>query len=163
LGGRRCSLHLQEPAMVLEGELLRFRLIFGIEWLFRRALSEWTTITVPYSRIMRVRRSRTWLTSIILILAICVVLAGPALFILGDVGVFALVAMGAAPPLAIVFGYILVRLRSTITVVYRSKGGKRTQVTFWVRKRATRRTFLDTLAAHRAAAVQHTPVPIGTA
>ena len=70
LGGRRGGLHLQEPALVLEGELLRFRLVFGIEWLFRQALSEWTTVTVPYSRIVTVRRTWAWLVRFLLVLAI---------------------------------------------------------------------------------------------
>ena len=60
LGGKRGSLHLQETALVAEGELLRFTFIIGLEWLFRRALSEWTMVTVPYSRIQAVRISKLW-------------------------------------------------------------------------------------------------------
>src|SRR5262245_36202943 len=59
-GGRRGSIQIQETALVVEGELLRFTFIIGLEWLFRRALSEWTTVTVPYSRIDSVRLSRLW-------------------------------------------------------------------------------------------------------
>ena len=73
LGGRRGSVHLQETALVVEGDLLRFRFLLGIEWLFRQALSEWTSVTVPYARIERVRRSRLWpLRSVSLLLVVAV-------------------------------------------------------------------------------------------
>jgi hypothetical protein len=153
LGGRRGSLHLQEPALVLEGELLRFRL-FGVEWLFRRALSEWTTVTVPYSRIVAVRRSRAWLLRCLSVVAIAAAWAGAAW------------AYSAAPdmdPLTSIMvvlvtvpaGYVLVRVRPTVTVVYRPKTGRRVRVTFLVRRRATRRAFVEALTAHRAAAARH--------
>ena len=58
---------------MLEGEFLRFKLFMGIEWLFRRALSEWTTVTVPYSRIERVRVTRAWFARLLAPLAIFVI------------------------------------------------------------------------------------------
>ena len=151
LGGRGGSLHVQEPALVLEGELLRFRLIFGIEWLFRRALSEWTTVTVPYARIIRVRRTRAWLVRILLILALIVTWGGMVLLIWLNPSMGMLLGLPVAL-MTVLFGYILLRVRSTVTVVYRPKSGRRTQVLVWVRRRALRQAFLAALSAHRAAA-----------
>jgi hypothetical protein len=156
LGGRRGSLHLQEPALVFEGELLRFRL-FGVEWLFRRALSEWTTVTVPYSRIVSVRRTRAWLLRLVLALSIAAAWAAaiwvfaevPAEILLSEVVVVVVIVV------TVLGGYALLRVRPTVTVVYRPKTGRRVRVTFLVRRGATRRAFVDALAAHRAAAARH--------
>ena len=52
--GRRNTLHLQETALVIEGDLLRFQLPV-IDWFVRRVFCEWTMLTVPYSRIVRHR------------------------------------------------------------------------------------------------------------
>ena len=60
LGGKRGSLHLQETALVAEGELLRFTFIIGLEWLFRRALSEWTMVTSRIRESSSVRISKLW-------------------------------------------------------------------------------------------------------
>lgn len=156
LGGRRGSLHLQEPALVFEGELLRFRL-FGVEWLFRRALSEWTTVTVPYSRILKVRRTRAWLVRLVSVLGIAAVWAGMVWMTLEFPAEHLLTELAAIVSTAVTVlgGYALVRVRPTVTVVYRPKTGRRVRVTFLVRRRATRRAFVDALAAHRAAAARH--------
>lgn len=160
LGGRRGSMDLQEPALVIEGELLRFRLL-GIEWLFRRALSEWTTVTVPYSRIVGVRKTWVWLVRALLVLGILVI----AVFVAGSFraspwtdGTTAAVAILLA--VAVVLAYALVRVRPRTTIVYRTKVGRRTQVTILVRKREARQAFLELLAAHRAAAARHTAKPV---
>jgi hypothetical protein len=153
LSGRQGSVDLQEPALVIEGNLLRFGL-FGIEWLFRRALSEWTTVTVPYSRIIAVRRSRAWLVRVLMAL---VAVLGWALIAFS----FALapnldaLTVVSGVILTVLCGYIIFRLRPKITVVFRTKAERKIRISFLMRKRATRLTFLDALAAHRAAAARH--------
>lgn len=158
LGGRRGSVYLQEPALVIEGELLRFHL-FGIEWLFRRALSEWTTVTVPYSRIIAVRSTRAWLIRIVMVLALFGTWTGAGfLFWLAPTAdTFTIIAVSV---LTVLLGYVAVRVRPMVAVVYRTKAGRRTQLTIWVRKPATRWAFLDTLEGHRAAAARHVAAPV---
>jgi hypothetical protein len=49
--GRQNTLHLQETALVVEGDLRRFSLpIFDL--FIQRALCEWSLVTIPYSRIV---------------------------------------------------------------------------------------------------------------
>ena len=55
--GRRNTIHLQETALVIEGDLLRFQLPI-IDRFVRRVFCEWTMVTVPYSRIVRHRYCR---------------------------------------------------------------------------------------------------------
>src|SRR4051812_9631405 len=58
--GKRHTVQLQETALVIEGEILRFSFPV-LDMLFQRALCEWTTITIPYTRIKEFRFSRRWL------------------------------------------------------------------------------------------------------
>ena len=54
--GKRNTLQLLETALVIEGYLMR--LFFPlVDAFFRRPLSEWSTITVPYSRILRFKHA----------------------------------------------------------------------------------------------------------
>jgi hypothetical protein len=154
LGGRRGSLSVQEPALVMEGELLRFRL-FGIEWLFRRALSEWTTVTVPYSRIVTIRRTWAWSIRAALVFGVVFTWIGAAFWLwrAPNAPVLAVTVVAVVTGL---FGYIAVRIRPAVTVVYRAKTGRRIRVSFLVRRRADRQPLLEALAAHRAAATRHT-------
>jgi hypothetical protein len=115
LGGKRGSLHLQETALVAEGELLRFTFIIGLEWLFRRALSEWTMVTVPYSRIQAVRISKLWPLRIL-----------SALFVVGWIALTAYLWDSDFAPPIMVFGfagtlllaYVNLRVRKSIHVEY---------------------------------------------
>ena len=49
---KQSTIHLQETALVVEGYQMRFRLPL-VEWPIRGLLSEWTTLTIPYSHIVR--------------------------------------------------------------------------------------------------------------
>ena len=57
--GKRTSIQLQETAMVVEGELVQFHLL-SLERYFARAVSEWSMITIPYSRLTRVKYRSKW-------------------------------------------------------------------------------------------------------
>lgn len=76
-GGKGSTLQLQETALVIEGNLLKVSLI-GLERFFKAALSEWSALTVPYSRILRVKVHRFPLLRLIgvLLLVIGVCLTG---------------------------------------------------------------------------------------
>jgi hypothetical protein len=165
-GSRRGSLHLQETALVVEGELLRFSFI-GLEWLFRRALSEWTTVTVPYSRLLAVRRAPTGAIRLLLFLALAATwataialfqshpTAGALTSMLTDV---LTVVLTVVPTVVLV--YSALRLKPTVKVLFRAKDGRRVRLAFVIRRRPTRQAFLDALAGHRAAAARHTAVPV---
>jgi hypothetical protein len=155
LGGKRGSLHLQETALVAEGELLRFTFIIGLEWLFRRALSEWTMVTVPYSRIEAVRISKLWPLRIL-----------SAFFVVGWIALTAcLWNRDFAPPI-MVFGfagtlllaYVNLRVRKSIHVEYWRKDRRR-RLVFQIPRRALRESFLNTLRAHQESARQFGMTP----
>jgi hypothetical protein len=74
--GRANTLQLLETALVVEG--YRQRLFLPVvDFLFRQALSEWTTVTVPYSRIVRHRYNR----KILMRLLVLAILWGPLLLV----------------------------------------------------------------------------------
>jgi hypothetical protein len=157
LGGKRGSLHLQETALVAEGELLRFTFIIGLEWLFRRALSEWTMVTVPYSRIQAVRISKLWPLRIL-----------SALFVVGWIALTAYLWDSDFAPPIMVFGfagtlllaYVNLRVRKSIHVEYWRKDRRR-RIVFQIPRRALRESFLKSLRAHQEAARQFGMTPAG--
>jgi hypothetical protein len=159
--GKRNSVNLQETALVVEGELLRFYLL-GIERFVAGAISEWTTVTIPYSRILRVKCSR-WSFPVGLFLAIGLALVGwveyEALSAAAKTPDATTWAVAAAPLLAVGgFGFLTWRLiRPVHTVVFRSKDGVRVLFQFRIGSREARRGFDATLARYQAAAAAHAP------
>lgn len=152
LGGRLGSVQLQETALVAEGELLCFTFIAGIEWLFRRALSQWTAITVPYSRIEAVRLTSLWPLrwfSLIFAVVWLGVFAWAAWH--DDERLLPFVVFGFAAVLAL--GYLNVRLRRAIQICYRMKDRRRV-IAFTVKRKASRSAFIAALERHREAVAE---------
>lgn len=150
LGPRRGSLHLQETALVVEGELLRFY-YFGVEMFFRRALSEWTTVTVPYSRIEVRRRSHWKAIALALAVVAWVTFLG---FVANDAGDWGGgIACGLTWLVPILF--LLWRGRSRQTVAFRGKDGKLRVLMFKLRPKAVRTQFFTALEAHRKDSLAH--------
>jgi hypothetical protein len=156
--GNRNAVHLQETALVVEGELLRFHFL-GLERFFARALSEWTTVTVPYGRIVRVKYRSKIVVRVLLVL--------PAV-LFGLLAVVAVKDMKPADltgPITLLVGCLLLiglilylvlrRLVPTYTITFRSKDGKKRAFSFAVRSKAARREFDAALAAYRDAARAH--------
>ena len=155
--GRRNSVHLQETALVAEGEMLLFRCL-GLERLFGRALSARTTVTVPYSRLVAVRYRAGW---------------GLRLSILAGLAVFLALTLGAPwddptgmewvadalilVPVAILGVFVWRGIRPAYAVRFRAKDGRRTRLHFTVRSRAVRRQFDAALAEYRRAARTYAP------
>src|SRR5215204_507603 len=81
--GKENTVHLQETALVAEGNLLKVGLL-GLELLFRRALAEWSTITVPYSRITAVRYVRFPALRVVALVVLAACLAVPVLASLSE-------------------------------------------------------------------------------
>jgi hypothetical protein len=161
LGGRRGGVQLQETALVVEGELARFKAVIGVEWAFRRVLSEWTTLTVPYSRIDAARLSSLWPLRVVTILVVAGVVA-LAVWLRDEPALVSVVwVFGGA--LALLLAYINVRVKPSVRVKFRSKDGKRRMLAFVIRSRRLRKPFLDTLQTHRAVAARFgTPAGVRT-
>jgi hypothetical protein len=151
LGGRRGSIQLQETAMVVEGELLCFTFIIGLEWLFRRALSQWTTVTVPYSRIESVRLTRIWPLRVLtaLIFAIWITL----IVLLWDVEETVAPIMVCGAGLLVTMLYVNLRYRRSVRILFRGKDRLRL-LAFRVQRKPLRNQFLESLKNHRAAVEQ---------
>ena len=79
--GKHNSIQLLETALVVEGNRLKLH-YFGLERFMGAAMSEWTTITVPYSRIVAAKLQR--FLAVRLVLG-TLVLADLALFIVAAV------------------------------------------------------------------------------
>jgi hypothetical protein len=149
LGGRRGSLHLQETALVVEGELLCFSFILGLEWLFRRALSQWTTLTIPYSRIERVHVTSLWPLRLgtLLFTAAWVAL----MFWTWDNNEVIPLVMVIGAAIVMVLGYMNLRLRRVVSIRFCSKDRRR-MLAMVLRPKAMRSAFLDMLNKHRSMA-----------
>jgi hypothetical protein len=155
LGGSRGSLQLQETALVAEGELIRFR-YFGLEWLFRRALSEWTTVTVPYARITTVRYPRFRVLALLGMLTIAVLVGvSVTAYLVADDRWAVMSEVWPVLLVAAVLASLLLFIRPFCRVSFRGKDGRSRVLDFVVRAKRLRKPFLDTLAAHRTAATRH--------
>jgi hypothetical protein len=157
--GRRNTIHLQETALVVEGEIFRFHYL-GLERLFARALSEWTMVTIPYSRIASAKYRRH------LALRVGIVVIGAALATLGmqtpwtpraewttwDAVADALILV----PVVVLAGLIWWLIRASYLLVFRSKDGARIRLGFRIRSKAQRLAFDTALQAYREASRAHT-------
>jgi hypothetical protein len=152
---RRTSIHLQETAMVLEGELVQFH-FFGLERFFARAVSEYSTVTVPYSRLAKVKYDRRWLIRglMILLAAFFCLITVPAQFtnVRPDDRVGAFVLTGMIWGLIALLTYLALRaVPPTYKVTYRNPDGAKRTFAFVVRKKAVRKRFDAELAKYRDA------------
>ena len=129
---KRSTIHLQETAMVLEGDLLQFQYL-GIERFFARAVSEYSTVTVPYSRLMKVKYRRKW------------VYRGLVLLIAGFLTLLT--------ALIWLVTYLILRLIPPVySVVYRNPDGAKRRFSFRIKSRAVRKEFDAALAKYRESA-----------
>ena len=152
LVGNRNTLQLLETALVLEGYLMRFFFPL-LDRLFRQALSEWTTVTVPYSRILRYKYA-SWriarYTAIgILWLPIALVLLSTAL---GDPSViFGLLECGLYALLALIItlycNYRILAPRNYLW--FRQADGRRALLIFRIPSRKRQKAFEEQLRTYR--------------
>lgn len=159
--GRLNSIQLLETALVIEGNLKTLGL-WVIDLLFRQALSEWTTVTIPYSRIVRCKYSRNLLGAVALFLLVFLpTFLITALAIIGSsepsAQEFLAIAIAGAVlliPVSIVFLLLcyLFDVGPRATLVYRRPDGRLIQVCFRIRPRALRTMFLERLEANRKSA-----------
>lgn len=152
--GRANTVQLLDTALVIEGN--RQTIGFPVfDFLFKAALSEWTTVTVPYSRIVKCKFTRLWILRVLLIAVIWM----PLLIVF--IGAFGAAGPGYYEALMLVlfgagFGgvmlYVWMRmLAARFVLVYRAPNGRRMRTAFRVRPRAVRRAFAERLEANRKA------------
>ena len=156
--GRGNTIQLVETALVIEGNRKTFGLPI-IDLLFQQALSEWTTITIPYSRVESCRHTTLWKAKIAFLSCVALFVVLPCFATMGlsltsglnadDLVVMALPLFGVA----LLTVYVLVRfLGSRHHLVFRRPNGRRVKTSFRIRKRALREAFDQRLAANRRAA-----------
>jgi hypothetical protein len=151
--GRDNTLHLQETALVIEGDLIRFGLpVFDV--FVKRAFAERSLVTIPYSRIVGLTRAcyitvkaLWWLLTIAVFATIASTVwdpnnSGDSLYYLGLVGLMLLLQ-----------GYLMHRFfRSRHVLLFRRADGDRCVVCFCLTSRKRRRQFVDLLRTNRDAA-----------
>jgi hypothetical protein len=147
------TVQLQETALVVEGNILKVGLL-GLEVLFRGALIEWSSVTIPYARITRVKFRRFPLSRKLALLVfplwvLMVLLSarggfGPAL----EVGLLGLIPVFLAL-------YVFLRVSPRFVLDFRAKSGRRTTLLFHVTDRKLRNAFAAKLAEYREAATRH--------
>lgn len=159
--GNENTIQLLETALVIEG----YRKTVGyplIDILFQWALSEWTTVTVPYSRIVKCRYSRRWLMRAIFFL--CLQLPVLALFGVSIVWMLlsgyhedlavALTLMTLSAVLFLVFLWLMIRgIPARYNLQFRFPGRKLGATNFRIKNRALGQAFEEKLAANRMAAL----------
>jgi hypothetical protein len=153
--GRRNTIHLQETALVAEGEILLFHCL-GLERLFGRAMSSWSTVTVPYSRIVSVRYRSKLVLRLVLLAALFALLAvtlqlpriNPSDWTWLEAAADAIILV----PVVALACLVCWAISPSHTVRFRLKDGKRRRFHFAVRSKAARRQFDDALTQFRQAA-----------
>jgi WD40 repeat protein len=154
--GREKTVQLQETALVVEGNLLKIGLL-GLELLFRRVLAEWSSVTIPYSRIYRVRYIRFPLMRRLSLFYLILWPLFSALLLL-TVGVeemWELCALAGIPGVAALFALFYVSPRHAIE--FRTKSGARTRLVLQVSGKRLREEFLHKLDEYRIQAKNFAP------
>jgi hypothetical protein len=147
LVGRRNTLHLQETALVIEGDLLRFQLPI-IDRFVRRVFCEWTMVTVPYSRIVR-HKYCTYRTAKVLWWLLVAAAAGFLGFVLATLPKKEPAALAALMLVLVVLGLLLhFVLRPRHVLTFRGADGKRRLVCFRFTGRPQRNQFICLLTAN---------------
>jgi hypothetical protein len=156
--GNTNTMQLLETALVIEG----YQKTIGypvIDFLFQWAMCEWTTVTVPYSRIVQCRYSRRWLARAIFFAIIDL----PILILVGiSLVLFArnLDFVGAAIPivllvalLAMSLWFMLRFLPARYSLAFRRADGNRALTNFRIKSREMQQSFEQKLESNRKAAL----------
>jgi hypothetical protein len=159
--GKRNTIHLQETALVVEGEIFRFHYL-GLERFFARVFSEWTTVTVPYSRITaaRCRRKTVFPLLILAMYTIMALIVIPGAYFdprkqaLAEAAGFLVLAGAASAALAAGSRW---GFAPTHSVTFRARDGKLTSFLFRIRSKAVRMEFDEVLSKYRDAARAFVP------
>jgi hypothetical protein len=130
--------------------------------LFQQALSEWTTVTVPYSRVEDCRYTRLWGAKAVFLLVVAVLLL-PCLAstAVGSnsasewVEEYFLLLSPLLIGVALLVVYVLIRfLGARHHLVFVRADGRRVKTSFRIRRRALREAFDQRMARNRQAAAR---------
>jgi hypothetical protein len=145
--GRRNTIQLQETALVIEGDLLRFQLPI-IDRFVRRVFCEWSLITVPYSRIVRHRHCTYRAVKVAWWLIAALVAASLALLNAlsphKEYGALALLLLC----LALVGVLVQLLFRQRHLLAFRAADGKRRLVCFRFTSPQQRKSFVSLLTVN---------------
>lgn len=148
--GKQNTVALLETSLVFEGNVLKIG-VLGMELLFRAALAEWTSVTVPYSRIVKAKYVRFPVARLFaLLLAIAVVAIGALALSQSPEAVVPVAFVGGG--LLVLCLYMIVRIPPRFVLSFRSKAGRKTVLQFRVLDADLRRRFQDKLAEYRLSA-----------
>jgi hypothetical protein len=152
--GKENTVHLQETALVAEGNLLKVGLL-GLEILFRRALAEWSAVTIPYSRITAARYVRFPLLRVIALIVLAVCLVVPA--VVASLSEWAAgLALGIAAVIpAFLALYVTFRVSARYVIRFRTRNGRKTKIMFRITSAKLRAEFDRRLGENRAAAARY--------
>jgi predicted membrane protein len=153
--GKESNIQLLETALVVEGNLLKV-MFLGFERIFRQALAEWTSVTIPFSRIDRAKQIN-WppLRAFALILAMLLGL-GTVLVFLDKPSRIGVVEVTFIPILMAVCIYVVFRVKGRYEVRYRTKDGRRRRILFTIKSKPIRKEFIRRLNEYRQAAKNRT-------
>jgi hypothetical protein len=152
--GRQNTVQALETALVFEGYLKRLSMPV-VDYFFLRILSEWTTVTVPYSRILRFRHVNLWGWRLVLTALFClpVLLLLPSAFDAYDDGASLALEVGFALLALVLSLYLNLRLlRPRFQLLFQSADGRQVFVAFRIPSRRRREEFEQLMARNRAAA-----------
>jgi hypothetical protein len=151
--GRGGTLHLQETALVIEGDLIRFKLPV-LDLFVKPAFAERTLVTIPYSRIVRLRYARYVTVKVLwwLLAGALFALYARALWDPLDPGwsLYCLLLLGL---LFLLLGFVVHRFfRPRHALWFRGADDKPRLVCFCLTSAERRRQFAELLRANRDAA-----------
>lgn len=163
--GRTNTLQLLETALVIEGQR-KMLALYVVDLFFQQALSEWTMVTVPYSRIERCRYYPRWLARVITIalftLPTLVGLVISVPFLWQTVDFFSLATPVLLFGLLLLSIYVVLRLLpSRYVLQFRRPDGRLVRTHFRIKTRKLRHAFDQRLAANRKSAGLPRPTDSG--
>ncbi len=151
--GRENTFHLHETALVAEGNMLKVGLL-GLERFFRRALAEWSSITIPYARINSVRFVRFPPFRIAALVVCFICLAIPLVAIIVDP--IASLALGIGTLIPFLLGiYVFFRVPGRYVIRFRTRDGRPNKLMFRITSKKLRAEFDERLQEYRDATAQY--------
>lgn len=154
--GKEKTIHLRETAFVVEGGMLKVSFL-GLELFFRRAITEYTSLTIPYQRMQETKQIRWPLPRLIFLVL---------MFLLPVTAVFLFIGVPTHPSYitAMIIGYLvcgfgtalsvyaLIRIRARYEIVYLDKHNKRCRLLFRISSKPILAQFEQTLKQYVDAA-----------
>jgi hypothetical protein len=148
----RNTVQLLDTALTVEGNVLKVGFPV-LELFFRAALTEWSAVTIPYSRIESARFVRFPFGRVLALLGIAVslVVGVVAAFAVGDDNLAGVIIFFSV----VVFGACVIAaawVQARMVIRFRSKDGRRRWLMFRITRRELRREFERKLAENRRVA-----------